>query len=415
MKLFDRDVTVERQRIGWWLFVLTLAAVVGYVLYSFVGMVVLGVAAYYGTRPLSRRLEEVVGSNRVAAAVTLLGILVPVLLLVVYAGVQFVHSVELFVGTAEAQRYRQVLTQWLGVGALADVQFQQLAQQLQRPGGALGQYRDVVRSALQLGTNVVTALTGGLLLVGLSLTLAYYLLRFDDRLAAVFERVVGDEGSAAHAYATAVDRDLQSVFFGNLAFIVIMSVVAAVVYYGAALVSPPSLSVPMPLVLAVLTGVSSIIPVVVGKVVYVPLVLYLAAQALRADAAVLWFPAALLAVSVVVLDLLPQAFVQPYVSGQRLTMGLLLFAYLLGPMLFGWYGFFLLPLVTVLVVQAVRLVLAELVRGEPLTPWVSAPLEVGSDPAIARGGGEQSRDDQSGAGSGAGAAASRASKRRDVE
>jgi hypothetical protein len=103
-----------------------------------------------------------------------------------------------------------------------------------------------------------------------------------------------------------------------------------------------------------------------------------------------------LAVSVVFLDLLPQAVIQPYVSGQRLSLGLLLFAYLLGPILFGWYGFFLLPLVTVLVVQIVRLVLAELVHGEPLTPWVSAPVPIGSDPALRSEPGSQSDPDRSG-------------------
>ncbi|WP_224447608.1 AI-2E family transporter [Haloprofundus salilacus] len=386
---------LERNRVGWWLFVLALAGVVGYVLYSFVGMVVLGVAAYYGTRPLHRRLERVVGSSWVAAATTLLGIFLPVLLLVGYAGFQFVHSIDLFVGAGGAQRYRQILGQWLGFGPLPDVQVQQLARQLRNPTEALRQYRDVLRTAFRLGANALAALTKGLLLVGLSLTLAYYLLRFDDRLAAIFESVLGGEGSTAHAYATAVDRDLQSVYFGNLAFVVVMSVVAAVVYYGASLLAPPSLSIPMPLVLAVLTGAASIVPVVVGKIVYVPLVLYLAVQAVRTNAVSLWFPAVLLVACVLVLDLLPQAFLQPYLSGQRLGMGLLLFAYLLGPMLFGWYGFFLLPLVTVLVVQVVRLVLAELVRGEPLTPWVSAPVSMGSDPAVAREGGSRSGGDRS--------------------
>jgi len=41
-------------------------------------------------------------------------------------------------------------------------------------------------------------------------------------------------------------------------------------------------------------------------------------------------------------------------SGSALQEGLaLLFAYLLGPVLFGWYGFFLIPIVLVLILPAV--------------------------------------------------------------
>ncbi|WP_458210731.1 hypothetical protein [Haladaptatus sp. NG-SE-30] len=45
---------------------------------------------------------------------------------------------------------------------------------------------------------------------------------------------------------------------------------------------------------------------------------------------------------------------------------LLLFAYILGPILFGWYGLFLLPIVFVLMLEAVRIVLPELLHGDPI-------------------------------------------------
>jgi hypothetical protein len=45
-----------------------------------------------------------------------------------------------------------------------------------------------------------------------------------------------------------------------------------------------------------------------------------------------------------------------------------LFAYILGPVVFGWYGLFLGPLLLVLVVHLARIVLPELVRGESPTP-----------------------------------------------
>ena len=61
-----------------------------------------------------------------------------------------------------------------------------------------------------------------------------------------------------------------------------------------------------------------------------------------------------------------------------------MFAYLLGPILFGWYGFFFLPIMFVAVLEAVRIVLPELVRGEPLTPTVSMGSDIGTSPQTER-------------------------------
>jgi hypothetical protein len=57
----------------------------------------------------------------------------------------------------------------------------------------------------------------------------------------------------------------------------------------------------------------------------------------------------------------------------------LLFAYILGPILFGWYGFFLLPIVFVLMLEMVRILLPELFHGEPIVPEPGLAEENGAD------------------------------------
>jgi hypothetical protein len=71
-------------------------------------------------------------------------------------------------------------------------------------------------------------------------------------------------------------------------------------------------------------------------------------------------------------DSVPEVLLRPYISGRNLHVGLVLFAYIFGPLLFGWYGLFLGPLIVVLVVEFARVILPELVRGESLTPQPSA-------------------------------------------
>jgi predicted PurR-regulated permease PerM len=64
--------STDRSRLGWWVFVLALAVIAGFVAYSFVGMAVLGVFGYYATRPIYRRLERRIEADGIAAGATVL-------------------------------------------------------------------------------------------------------------------------------------------------------------------------------------------------------------------------------------------------------------------------------------------------------------------------------------------------------
>jgi len=107
-----------------------------------------------------------------------------------------------------------------------------------------------------------------------------------------------------------------------------------------------------------------------------------------------------------VLDILPQSFLQPYITGKQLNPLVLLFAYILGPILFGWYGFFFLPIVFVLILELIRVVLPELLRGEPIdsTPSVGEGTGASSDEMqeTDEDGDEAREEDRTGEGDGVG-------------
>jgi hypothetical protein len=65
--------------------------------------------------------------------------------------------------------------------------------------------------------------------------------------------------------------------------------------------------------------------------------------------------------------------------------GTLMFAYILGPFLFGWYGIFLAPMVLVLVVHFVRIVFPELVDGGEIRPYSVDPTNLIGDETAASG------------------------------
>jgi predicted PurR-regulated permease PerM len=51
---------------------------------------------------------------------------------------------------------------------------------------------------------------------------------------------------------------------------------------------------------------------------------------------------------------------------------MVMLAYIFGPLLFGWYGIFLGPMLLVLLVHFVALVLPELLAGAPIEPQAIA-------------------------------------------
>lgn len=363
---------IERRRLGWWAVAAALFGVLGLFLYSFVGTFVFGLFVYYGARPIHVRLEDRFGDD-VAATLTLLCLVLPVLALLGYTAVV---AFQEFSAVAGATVVDFVLTRVPGDP-------RSLSTLVSQPMAFVESLDELAR--LQTGVNALLTTFGtvgtGLLHLTLSLTFAFFLFRDGDRLEGWFRAEVGDEHTAAYAYLSAVDRDLETVYFGNVLTVLLVTVVSVVVYNGFSYLAPSPLSVPFPTLLAVLTGLATFIPLVVGKVVYVPVAAWLGVQVARSDTTGLaWFPVAFVVVAFLLLDFLPQAVLRPIVSGQTLHRGLVLFSYVLGTALFGWYGLFLGPLAAVLLAQFANVVFGDLLHGTPLGPRPSGATSLGSDP-----------------------------------
>ncbi len=366
-----REFSFDRERIAWWLVAVGLLAAVGYVVSSFLGTFLLGLFVYYATRPIYRRLLRRMHQPTLTAATALLGLAFPGLILLGYtvavsvgelsslAGVGF-EELEGVIG-AEMNLSRLLDPQQLL--ALLQTTPQQLQADVQQFAAQRGAEtaREVLRTLLTL-LGIVASTALGIII---TLVVAFYLLRDDHRLAAWFRTEVAGEDSPTVAFAKAVDDDLETVYFGNILTGFVIGVVAAVSYNLLDLVAPAAVSVPSPTLLGLLSGLASLVPVVGMKLVYVPLGIVLAVVAAVTDPTQLWFPAAFLLVAFVVVDTIPELVLRPYVSGRDLHTGLVLLAYVLGPVLFGWYGLFLGPLLLVLVVHFVRVIVPELAeRGE---------------------------------------------------
>jgi len=364
------SLELSRYRIGWWCLGLALGAALAYVVYAFIGTFVFGVFIYYATRPIYKRLKKRIRPPSLAAAVSLFALALPALLLVAYALSIALGELLKYVdeGALDPSRWPIVNQELLGSIAdpatLIELDPEQYltAEGVQSLVASLGSAADTV------------AFVGvGAIHLFVMLALAFYLLRDGGRLSKWTIQEFGDDRGVLKAYGQAVDRDFKGIFFGNILNAVLTGSIGVLAYSLLNIYAPAGLSIPAAPLVGLLAGVASLIPIVGMKLVYVPVGLYLVGIGILNDPTTLWFVAVFAGVSFVIVDVIPDLVLRPYVSGRSLHVGSLMIAYTFGPLLFGWYGIFLAPMLLVLTVHFGRLVLPELIDGEPLQPYAVDP------------------------------------------
>ncbi|MEF8843444.1 MAG: AI-2E family transporter [Haloarculaceae archaeon] len=377
-------VGLDQKRLGWWVVSLGLAAVLGTIVAAFVGTLVFGLFCYYAALPVHRWITRRLDHPGLVAGLTLVTLVLPVLVLVGYGATVAYGELAALAGTDAT---RAVLARLFGEpGPLSAL--------LNDPVAYLSRLEGLDR--LQQGFSAALAtlgFVGGFLLhLSLALALTFFLLRDGSRIEAWFLDEIADEESSAYAFLRGADADLETVYFGNVLSVLGVAVAAVLVYNGYDLLAPVAVDLPVPTLLALLTGLATFVPIVVGKLVYLPAGGYLLWEATRVDASLV-YPVAFLLVSFLLLDILPQTVLRPLISGRSLHSGLVLFAYVLGAAYFGWYGLFLGPLLAVLGVQLLKHVLPDLVDGDPFVPEADEGVQIGSDPLAEEGmGGDHGAD-----------------------
>ena len=147
---------------------------------------------------------------------------------------------------------------------------------------------------------------------------------------------------------------------------IVISLVAIAVFMGYNAVVPAAVELPYPALAGALTGIASLIPVVGMKIVYLPLAALAALPSiLSGDSALIAYIVGFLVLAIVIVDTIPDLVLRPYLSGKRTHVGLLMLAYILGPVVLGFYGLFFAPFVLVLGLTFADTALPRLLGAEP--------------------------------------------------
>ncbi|MFC7201963.1 AI-2E family transporter [Haloferax namakaokahaiae] len=358
----------------WWVLALIFAGALVYVVYSFIGTVVFGLFIYYATRPIYRRLRRRISPPSLAAAVALFALALPALLLVFYAATIALRELVKY-----ADRYSagdvpidlaaygidsEILDSIAGPQALLEYDFESLL---------TPETLASVFDSLDFATSTLAFLGIGAVHLFVMVAFAFYLLRDDHRLSRWGRSMFADDRGIFEAYMRAVDTDFNHIFFGNILNAILTGTIGVIAFSLLNILAPPGVRIPAPALIGLLAGVASLVPVVGMKLVYVPAAAYMGIQTAVFNPPALWFVVLFVAVSFVIVDTIPDLVLRPYVSGRGLHTGAVMIAYTFGPLLFGWYGIFLMPMILVLVVNFARLVLPELIAGKPIQPYTVDP------------------------------------------
>ncbi|ERH08976.1 MAG: putative permease [halophilic archaeon J07HX64] len=345
----DRE---SRRRLALGVGVGLLFLLIGYVLLSFVTVVVFSVFLYYAVRPIFHFLTRLGLGRRTRAvlAIALFGI--PFLVLIAYAVSIVAIEAQDFFDEDISNR----ITAELNIGGfdLESLEMSVTGDLSELPVDSI--VDSVVGAAGAVGSALVQLL--------LVVIITYYLLVDGPRLVSWLLDTYDDPG-VGRRYANAVDDELSTALFGNIVNVFVTAIAGIAVFLLYNALVDPVITVPYPGLLGALVGIGSLIPVIGIKLVYVPLTVGLGVNAWLADQPELLGPVAVLfVVSAIALDFIPDFVIRALVSSDETHTGLLVIGYILGPTLFGFYGLFLAPILLICTTNAVKILMPYIVSGE---------------------------------------------------
>ena len=341
------------------LFGLVVALITTFIAYRFVAALTVAVFLYYSTRRFYKALGRLHLPKRVRAMTVLLLLAVPLLLLLSYTLVLLVTETRQFLTTYAVLDIAATNVPWLqGLEDLPQLTFAGVIEAYRA-----GQFDAIIDFLMENAAVLTSTITGFFLNLFIVVIVTYYLLIDGGKFRRWLLRF--DDDAIVREYLEAADRELEAILFGNLLNVIAIALIAVGSFKGYNALVPATVEVPYPALAGVLTGVASLIPVVGMKVVYVPLAGAIAApMVINGEYSLAGYLVAFLFVVVVVVDTIPDLILRPYLSGERTHVGLLMLAYIFGPVVFGFYGLFFAPIVLALGITFAHTALPRLLGGD---------------------------------------------------
>ena len=315
---------------------------------------------YYIARPFYKIVRRVTRWKMFSAIFSLVIVILPIIVITVYTlnvgAVEFAKYSQ-SMPDDEISQYVEMITDKINVSGDMSDPWATIS--------SFGHDREFMASVMNLYNQSVGyffSFLGFVFNVFLVFLISFYLLKDGDKFRrSIWENIFYSQ-RVARVYFDEVDKALYRVFFGNILNAIVTAVLAIVVYSVFNMYAPVHLQLPYPILLAILTGVASLVPMIGVKLVWIPTVVYLAVSSFIADSLfsdAIYILVFLAAVNIVV-DMIPDFALRPFVSAKGVNIGAMMLSYIFGPMVFGISGIFIGPMILILVSKYVSIVLPAL-------------------------------------------------------
>lgn len=352
------DHSALGRRIAIGLVVVVLLYFVARVVLAFTGVVVFAVFLYYAVRPIYRVLDRFELPRQIRAMLALVLFGVPFIVLLTYTIAIIAIQTQEFLVAYDVQD--QVLQQALSEFDVTGINLDELQRTI--TGSTTQASLSVVLVSL---AGAVSFVSSALIQLLILVVITYYMLVDGPRLVSWLLDTF-DEPGVMDTYVRAVDPELSLTLFGNIVNVFATAIVGVSTFYTYNFFVPPPVQVPFPALVGALVGVGSLIPVVGIKLVYVPVVVALAVNAWMTGDFSLFIPVVLFTlICAVIVDFIPDFFIRAHISGEQTHTGMLLVSYIIGPIVFGFYGLFLAPILLILIINAIHILLPYVLSGNP--------------------------------------------------
>lgn len=337
-------------------------SVLGLVLYSvtaFLSSLTLSIFLYYSTRPLYRFLGQYkyLQNPNTRSLVTILVGVVPLVVLFGYTFTVFITEAR----TLILQYDINILNRYIPSEFISS-DFITISQQpLLLFENANNIDPQLIQQIFDWGIVMVGFFSEALINMSLTMFILFYLLRDDDKIGLWFHKQLSIITPMWPQLWENIDSDLHTVFYGNILNMFFTAFVSILLFISYNFIVPDQISVNYPFLLGLLSGLASLLPVVGTKLTYVPLTTYLGFISYFNDPQLIVPVLLLLLFSFVFIDFIPDMIIRPYLSSQNIHPGLLLFGYISGATLIGWYGFFLAPIIIIVIYNITVLIFPRLI------------------------------------------------------
>lgn len=339
-----------------------------YMLYNYIGAFVGSIFVYYSVRPVYRKLRTKGVNKSVAAVISPILFLIPVFILVLYTMRTLIVEIQSF-----GNRLSIHIGEFINIRAFdflpATMMNQDSMELTDFVSYATNNSQQIIESYPNLFDTILSAifsLSDIFFNLFIICALTFYFLRDGDKIRETVLRLCNYD-SVVTKYMNQIDEDFSVVFYGNILLAIIASGVGAIVFSFISSTFPGGDALFYPVLIGFLCGITSLIPIIGVKLVYIPVtIMLLINNWLIYDSTVqiILFPILFLLTAFIIVDTIPDLIGRPYLGSRGgVSTGILVLSYTLGPLTFGWYGLFLGPILFVLTYRYYGMILPKIRAG----------------------------------------------------